>query len=89
MHPDEVATLRPPLSLLLNHLDYIVQLIGIDHVGIGSDFDGIEAPPKELNGVEDFPLLTKALMERGYSKKDIRKILGENFLRVFKANSVK
>ncbi len=88
-HPDEVATLRPPLSLLLNHLDYIVQLIGIDHVGIGSDFDGIEAPPKELNGVEDFPLLTKALMERGYSKKDIRKILGENFLRVFKANSVK
>jgi len=88
-HPDEVAALRPPLSLLLNHLDYTVQLIGIDHVGIGSDFDGIEAPPKELNGVEDFPLLTKALLERGYSKKDIRKILGENFLRVFEANTVK
>lgn len=88
-YPDEVATLRPPMSLLLNHLDYIVQLIGIDHVGIGSDFDGIEAPPKELNGVEDFPLLTKALLERGYSKKDIRKILGGNFLRVFEANTTK
>ena len=88
-YPLEVASFRPPLSLLLSHLDYIVQLIGIDHVGIGSDFDGIETPPKELNGVEDFPLLTKALLERGYSKMDIRKILGENFLRVFEANTVK
>ena len=88
-YPGEVAGFRPPISLLLNHLDYIVQLIGIDHVGIGSDFDGIEAPPKELNGVEDFPLLTKGLLERGYSKKDIRKILGGNFLRVFEANKTK
>jgi membrane dipeptidase len=59
-------------------------MIGVDHVGMGSDFDGIEAPPKELNGVEDFPLVTQALMERGYSKKDIKKILGGNFIRVFK-----
>ncbi len=85
----EVIKLRPPLSLLLDHLDYIVSLVGVDHVGMGSDFDGIESPPLELNGVEDYPLVTKALLERGYSKKDIRKILGGNFIRVFEANSIK
>ena len=84
----EIDSFRPPLSLLIDHLDYIVKLVGIDFVGLGSDFDGIEAGPKELNGVQDFPLITKALMDRGYSKKDIRKILGENFLRVFKANQI-
>ncbi|MEP7373944.1 MAG: dipeptidase [Chitinophagaceae bacterium] len=76
---------RPPLSVLMDHLDHIVNLIGTDHVGLGSDFDGIEAPPRELNGVEDFPLVTKAMLDRGYSKKDIRKIVGGNFIRVFKA----
>ncbi len=83
-YPEEAAIFRPSLSLLMDHLDYIVRLIGVDHVGLGSDFDGIEAPPKELNGVEDFPLITKELLKRGYSKKDIKKILGANFLRVFK-----
>lgn len=87
-YKDETNAIRPPLSLLIDHLDYIVKLVGVDHVGLGSDFDGIEAAPKELNGVQDFPLITKALVERGYSKKDIRKILGENFLRVFKANQL-
>ena len=85
---EETNSIRPSLSLLIDHLDYIVKLAGIDFVGLGSDFDGIEAGPKELNGVQDFPLITKALMERGYNKKDIRKILGENFLRVFKANQL-
>ena len=83
----EVTKLRPPLSLLLDHLDYIVRIAGVDHVGMGSDFDGIESPPLELNAVEDYPLVTKALLERRYSKKDIRKILGGNFIRVFEANS--
>jgi membrane dipeptidase len=87
-YKDEVESMRPPLSLLLDHLDYIVKLVGIEHVGLGSDFDGIEAGPKELNGVQDFPLITKALRERGYGKKEIRKILGENFLRVFRANQL-
>ncbi|HEY5773396.1 MAG TPA: dipeptidase [Chitinophagaceae bacterium] len=87
-YKEETNAIRPPLSLLLDHLDYIVRLVGVDFVGLGSDFDGIEAAPKELNGVQDFPLITKALMDRGYSKKDIRKILGENFLRVFKANQL-
>lgn len=84
-YKEQVLAFRPSLSVLLDHLDYIVKLIGVDHVGLGSDFDGIEAPPRELRGVEDFPLITKALLERGYSKKDISKILGGNFLRVFKA----
>jgi len=87
-YKEETNAIRPPLSLLLDHLDYIVRLVGVDFVGLGSDFDGIEAGPKELNGVQDFPLITKALLDRGYSKKDIRKILGENFLRVFKANQL-
>ena len=89
MYKEEVNAFRPHLSVLMDHLDYIVKLIGVDHVGLGSDFDGMEAPPLELNGVEDFPLVTKALLERGYSNKDIIKILGGNFIRVFKANAAK
>ena len=85
-YKDRLLSIRPSLSVLLDHLDYIVKLVGVDHVGMGSDFDGIEAPPLELNGVEDYPLITKALLERGYSKKDIRKILGGNFIRVFAAH---
>nr|WP_294902915.1 dipeptidase [uncultured Lacibacter sp.] len=85
-YKDRLLSIRPSLSVLIDHLDYIVKLVGVDHVGMGSDFDGIEVPPRELNGVEDYPLITKALLERGYSKKDIRKILGGNFMRVFEAN---
>lgn len=88
-YPDEVRNLRPPLSLLLDHLDYIVRLVGVNHVGLGSDFDGISSAPQQLDDVTGFPLITKALLERGYSRKDIKKILGENFLRVFKANTTR
>lgn len=87
-YPAELEAMLPPLSMLISHLDYIVKLVGVDHVGIGSDFDGIEAPPKGLKGVEDFPELTRELMARGYSKKDIKKILGGNFIRVLKANEI-
>lgn len=83
----EADELRPPLSMLIDHIDYIVKLIGVDHVGIGSDFDGIESAPKGLDDVTCLPLISKALSERGYSKTDIEKILGGNFIRVFKANS--
>lgn len=86
-YSQEAQALRPPLSLLIDHIDYIVKLIGVDHVGLGSDFDGIESAPQGLDGVQDFPLITKALAERGYSQKDIMKIFGANFIRVFKANS--
>ena len=85
-YPKEAEALRPPLSLLVDHIAYIVGMIGVDHVGLGSDFDGIESAPIGLEGVQDFPKITQALRERGFSKKDIRKILGENFIRVFKQN---
>ena len=88
-YPEEVKSLRPPLSLLIDHLDYIVKLIGVDHVGLGSDFDGVNSLPQQLDDVTTMPLITKELLKRSYSKKDIRKILGENFLRIFEANQLK
>ena len=88
-YPEVASNLQPPLSLLIDHIDYIVRLIGIDHVGLGSDFDGISSAPKELRDVTNMPLITKALLQKGYSKTDVRKILGENFIRVFKANQAK
>jgi membrane dipeptidase len=88
-YPEEAGNLRPPLSLLIDHIDHIVRLVGADHVGIGSDFDGISSAPRELKDVTYLPLITKALKQRGYSKADIKKILGENFIRVFEANQAK
>jgi len=85
-YPAEARALRPPLSMLIDHIDYIVKLAGIDHVGLGSDFDGIESAPQELDDVSTYPLITRELLKRGYKKADIEKILGGNFIRVFKAN---
>ncbi|MEO7310241.1 MAG: dipeptidase [Chitinophagaceae bacterium] len=82
----EREAMRPPLSLLMDHLDYIVKLAGVDHVGLGSDFDGVGSTVKQLDDVTTYPIITKTLLERGYSKKQIRKILGGNFLRVLRAN---
>ncbi len=78
--------LRPPISLLFDHIDYMVKVAGINHVGIGSDFDGISSSPKGLDDCSDFPKITEGLLERGYSEADIRKIMGENVLRVMAAN---
>lgn len=75
-----------PFENVLKHIDHLVAKAGIDHVAIGSDFDGIESPPQELGDVTKFPVLTKALLERGYSKEDVAKIMGLNFLRVLKEN---
>jgi membrane dipeptidase len=85
-YKNDFENFRPPLSLLIDHIDYIVRLVGMDYVGLGSDFDGIDSAPKGLEGVEDYPKITEQLLKRGYSEKDIKKILGGNFLRVFKAN---
>ncbi|MEO7801943.1 MAG: dipeptidase [Ginsengibacter sp.] len=85
-YANEVEDMKAPLSLLIDHIDHIVKIAGIDHVGIGSDFDGINSTPKELFDVTTYPLVTEALLQRGYSKKDVRKILGLNFLRVLMAN---
>lgn len=88
-YAEEANNMRPPLSMLIDHIDYIVHLVGVDYVGIGSDFDGINLTPQQLDDVTDYPLITKALVKRGYSKEDITKILGGNFLRVLKANEEK
>lgn len=85
-YAEEAEAIRPPLSALLDHLDYIVKLIGVDHVGMGSDFDGISSSPQQLDDVTAYPLITKALLERGYTKIDIYKMLGGNFLRILKAS---
>jgi membrane dipeptidase len=83
-YPDEAAALRPSMNVLLDHIDRIVQLAGVEHVGLGSDFDGIESAPQDLDGVEDMPLITSALLMRGYNKKQIKMILGGNFIRIFR-----
>lgn len=85
-YKSKVNAMRPPLSLLIQHIEYIIKLVGVDYVGLGSDFDGINITPQQLDDITNFPLITKALVDKGYSKKDIDKILGGNFLRVLKAN---
>jgi membrane dipeptidase len=82
-----VATRIPPvpLSALIDHIDHIANVAGIDHVGLGSDFDGIPALPEGLESAADLPKITAALCGRGYTSDDLHKILGGNFLRVFAA----
>jgi membrane dipeptidase len=76
---------RPPLSSLIDHIDHIAKVAGIDHVGLGSDFDGVSgATPQGIDSAADLPKITQALLDRGYSAGDIRKILGGNTLRVFR-----
>ncbi|MBK8723805.1 MAG: dipeptidase [Saprospiraceae bacterium] len=87
-YKQESDKLRADFSLVIDHIVYVINLVGIDYVGIGSDFDGIVVPPQQLNDVSTYPLITKSLLGRGYTQKDINKILGGNVLRVLKANEV-
>ncbi len=76
---------RPPLSMLVDHIDHIAKVAGVDHVGLGSDFDGVSGQlPEGLDSPADLPKITAALMARGYSAEDCRKILGGNLMRVFR-----
>ena len=86
-YKEETDTNKPDIEALMKHLDHIVKLIGVDHVGLGSDFDGIDSAPKQLKTVVDYPEFTKALIKRGYSDTDIEKILGGTFLRVYRINN--
>jgi len=72
------------IDLLINQIDYIVNLVGIDFVGLGSDFDGISKVPRGLEDVSAYPNIIKELLKKGYSQSDIQKICGENFLRVWR-----
>ena len=76
---------RPPLKSLIDHIDHIAKVAGIDHVGLGSDFDGVSgATPQGIDSAADLPKITQSLLDRGYSAEDIKKILGGNLMRVFR-----
>jgi membrane dipeptidase len=76
---------RPPLSALIDQIDHIAKVAGVDHVGLGSDFDGVSGQlPEGIDSAADLPKITAALMARGYTAQDCVKILGGNFMRVFK-----
>lgn len=68
---------------IVDHIDHIKRVAGIDYVGLGSDYDGIPFLPEGMNGMEDLPLVTYEMLRRGYTETEIRKVLGENFLRAF------
>jgi len=76
---------RPPLSELIDHIDHIARVAGVEHVGLGSDFDGVNGQlPQGVESAADLPKITQALFDRGYSASDCRKVLGGNLLRVFR-----
>jgi membrane dipeptidase len=76
---------RPPFKSLIDHIDHIAKVAGVDHVGLGSDFDGVSgATPQGMDSAADLPKITQALLDRGYGADDIKKILGGNLLRVFR-----
>ena len=82
----ELQPLRPTLAQMVDHIDYIVKLVGDDHVGLGSDYDGVSSVPIGLEDVTTYPKITEELFRRGYSKRSVKKILGGNVMRVMKAN---
>ncbi|MGZ4845433.1 MAG: dipeptidase [Candidatus Angelobacter sp.] len=75
---------RPPLKSLIDHIDHIAKVAGIDHVGLGSDFDGVTSLPEGIDSAADLPKITQALYQRGYTREQILKILGGNFMRVMR-----
>jgi membrane dipeptidase len=74
---------KVPISVLIDHIDHMIKVGGVDHVGLGSDFDGVDALPEGIEGVDSLPKITLELMKRGYSDEDVLKVLGGNFMRVF------
>ena len=83
MH-DSLAAAIPatPFGVLIDHIDHIARVAGVDHVGLGSDFDGVSALPLGMEDVTRLPRIAQALLDRGYSDDDVRKMLGGNMLRV-------
>ncbi|MBV9073372.1 MAG: membrane dipeptidase, partial [Acidobacteria bacterium] len=75
---------RPPFDDILEHIDHIAKVAGIDHVGLGSDFDGTPSMPEGLDSAADLPKITAGLLKRGYTADQIHKVLGLNFMRVFR-----
>src|SRR5205823_10836584 len=75
---------RGSIHNVVDHIEHIIKVAGIDHVGLGSDFDGIDSTPEQLEDVSKYPLITQELLNRGYKKEQIVKVLGENLMRVFR-----
>lgn len=86
LHKEEADESRPKIERIIDHIDYVVKLIGVDHVGIGADFDGAESFPQGMDSVADYPKITAALLKRGYSDADVQKIMGGNFVRLLREN---
>ena len=85
---DELEAANPlpntPVAVVVDHIEHIIKVAGIDHVGLGSDFDGIPMTPEQLEDVSTYPMITQALLDRGYAPDDIKKVLGLNVLRVLR-----
>ena len=75
---------RPSYKRIIDHIDHAVSIAGVDHVGIGSDFDGINVTPEGLEDVSKMPVVFEEMRKRGYSESDIEKIAGLNFMRVMR-----
>lgn len=83
-YKNEPGAIRGTVATVVDHIDHIVKVAGIDHVGIGSDFDGINSWPVGLEDVSDYPRITEELLRRGYSEADVHKVLGGNALRALR-----
>ena len=81
---DIERTARGDFRIIVDHIDHIVEVAGIDHVGIGSDYDGIPRVPRGVEDVSSYPILTQELLNRGYKREDIQKIMGGNAMRVLR-----
>src|SRR5690606_20613452 len=79
---DMFALKRPSYKKVVDHIDHVVKLVGVQHVGIGTDFDGIEVAPEGVESVDKLYVITEELVARGYSEDSVKLILGENFLRL-------
>jgi len=75
---------RPPFEAIIDHIDHVAKVAGIDHTGLGSDFDGTPSMPEGLDSAADLPKITEGLLKRGYTAEQIRKVLGGNLMRVFR-----
>jgi membrane dipeptidase len=75
---------RGTIHVLLDHIDHIAKVAGVEHVGLGSDFDGVSVLPTQLEDVSCYPMITQGLLDRGYSEAEIQAILGGNLMRVFR-----
>ena len=74
------------VGIVADHIDHVRELVGVDHVGLGSDFDGVGPTlPEGLKDVSEFPNLIDTLLERGYSEDDVAKVMGGNLMRVWRA----